>query len=125
LDVVVVSAMVAKLQEQLLVRKRELDSRENALMAWEYDLAATECALGRARMECDTEWDWAKVVRWDYRDKMRASTAGCRRSLDFDQVLRGRQFILTAREMTLNDGRRSWLRNRHMSLIPSTGGIYR
>jgi hypothetical protein len=119
--VVVVSAMVTKLQEQLLVRKRELDSRENALMAWEYDLAATKCALGRARMECDS----AKAVRWDYRDRMCASTAGCRRSLDFDQVLRGRQFILTAREMTLNDGRRSWLRNRHMSLIPSTGGIYR
>jgi hypothetical protein len=52
-----VSAMVAELQEEFLVRERELDSLENALMAWEDDLAATERTLGRACMECDAECD--------------------------------------------------------------------
>jgi hypothetical protein len=57
LDAIAVSAMVAELQEEFLVRERELDSLENALMAWEDDLAATESTLGRARMECDAECD--------------------------------------------------------------------
>jgi hypothetical protein len=43
----VTSAMVVELQEQLLARERELDSREGTLMAWEYGLVAFECALGR------------------------------------------------------------------------------
>jgi hypothetical protein len=42
LDAVAVSVMVVELQEQVLVRQRKLDSRENDLMAWEDDLAATE-----------------------------------------------------------------------------------
>jgi hypothetical protein len=57
-----VTTMVAELQEQLLVRERELDSRENALMARKDNLAATERALGRARMECDTECHRAEAV---------------------------------------------------------------
>jgi hypothetical protein len=57
LDAIAVSAMVAELQEEFLVRERELDRLENALMAWEDDLAATERTLGRARMECDAECD--------------------------------------------------------------------
>jgi hypothetical protein len=89
------SAMVTELQEQLLVRDRELDSQENALKAWEDNLAATELALGRARMECDTECDRAEAIQRDYQAWMRASTAGCWCSLDFDGVLRGCQFILT------------------------------
>jgi hypothetical protein len=83
------SAMVAELQEQLLVWERELDNRENALIAREDDLAAIECTLGRARMECDAECDQAEAIRRDYRATMHASTAGCQHSLDFDQVLRG------------------------------------
>jgi hypothetical protein len=42
--------MVAKLQEQLLVQERDLDSRENALMVQEDDLAATKRALGWLRL---------------------------------------------------------------------------
>jgi hypothetical protein len=53
-------------------------------MAREDDLVATERTLGRARMECDAECDRAEAVRWDYRAKMHASTAGCRCSLGFD-----------------------------------------
>jgi hypothetical protein len=64
-------------------------------MAWEDDLVATEHALGWACMECDTECHRVEDVWQDYRARMRASTAGCWCSLDFDWVLRGRQFILT------------------------------
>jgi hypothetical protein len=90
LDAVAMSAMVIDLQEQLLVWERELDSRENALIAWEDDLATTERTPGRARKECITECDRTEAVRQDYRARMCASTAGCRCSVDFDLVLRGR-----------------------------------
>jgi hypothetical protein len=87
--------MVTELQVQLLVREKELDSWENALMAREDDLAATERALGKACMECDAKCDRAEAVQQDYRAKMRATTASSWHSLDFDRVLRGCQFILT------------------------------
>jgi hypothetical protein len=70
-------------------------------MPREDDLAATEHALGRARMECDAECDRAEAGRWDYRPRMRASTTVCWCSLDFDRVLRGHQFILTMWETGL------------------------
>jgi hypothetical protein len=96
-----VSVMVAELQEQLLVWERELDSQENALMAWEDDLATTKHALGRVCMECNAECDQAEAIRQDYRSRMHASTTDCRYSLDFDRVLRGHQFILIVRETNL------------------------
>jgi hypothetical protein len=46
LDTVATLAMIIEWPEQLLVRERELDSRENALMAQEDDLAITKRALG-------------------------------------------------------------------------------
>jgi hypothetical protein len=95
------SVMVVELQEQLLVLERELDSRENALMAQEYDLAATKCALERARMECDAESNRVDAVQWDYRATMCASNTGYQHSLDFDQVFRGHQLILTMQETDL------------------------
>jgi hypothetical protein len=51
------SAIVVELQEQLFALERELDSRENALMAREDDLATSECTLGRVHVECDDERD--------------------------------------------------------------------
>jgi hypothetical protein len=52
-------------------------------------------------MECDTECNRAEAIRQDNWARMRASTAGCRCSLDFDRVLRGCQFILTVKETDL------------------------
>jgi hypothetical protein len=49
--------MIVEFREQLLVRERELDERENALMARENDVVAAKRALGRARIECDAEHD--------------------------------------------------------------------
>jgi hypothetical protein len=57
-----VLAMAVELQKQLLAREREMDNREGVLMAREDGLAAFECALGRARMECDGECDQAEAV---------------------------------------------------------------
>jgi hypothetical protein len=42
---------VIELQEQVLVRERELDNREGAITMWEDGLVAFECALGRACTE--------------------------------------------------------------------------
>jgi hypothetical protein len=44
---------IVELQEQLLARERELESREGAISTWEDGLAAFECALGRAHIERD------------------------------------------------------------------------
>jgi hypothetical protein len=57
LDVVVASAMVVELQEQLLALERELGSREGTFMGWEDGMLFFECTLGRARTEVDTECD--------------------------------------------------------------------
>jgi hypothetical protein len=67
-------AVVVELQGQLLVRERELDERENALLAKEHDVVEVERALRRARMECDAVHDQARAIQQDYHAKVRAST---------------------------------------------------
>jgi hypothetical protein len=74
---------------------------------------ATERSLGRAHIE----YDWAEAVRQDYRARMRASTAGFQHSLDFDLVLRGRQFILTVWETDLE-------RREEKLVEEQEGGLY-
>jgi phage protein D len=54
--------MVVQLWEQLLLRERELNEWENALMAREDDAVAAEHALGRACMECDVEHDRVEAI---------------------------------------------------------------
>jgi hypothetical protein len=54
--------MVVELQEQLLIRERELASQENALITRENNLVSTKRALGRAHMECNVGRDWAVAV---------------------------------------------------------------
>jgi hypothetical protein len=70
-------------------------------MARENNLVAAECALGRARMECDAKRDRAMTVQQDYWARLRASIAGHRRSLDFHRVLSGHQFTLSVQEADL------------------------
>jgi hypothetical protein len=62
-------------------------------MAREDGLVASEHALRRERIECDCECDRAEAMRWDYVSTVRAFTASCRHSLDFDRVLEGSQFF--------------------------------
>jgi hypothetical protein len=52
-------------------------------------------------MECDGECDRAEAVWQDYLARVRAFTASCQCSLDFDQVLEGCQFFLSMQEMDL------------------------
>jgi hypothetical protein len=60
--VVATSAVLDELWVQLLARERELDSREGTIVAGEDGLVASECTLGRACMERNTECTQAKVV---------------------------------------------------------------
>jgi hypothetical protein len=64
-------------------------------MAREDGLVASECTLGRARMECDAECDRVEAVRQEYRARIRTFTASCRGSFDFDRVLEGHRFLLS------------------------------
>jgi hypothetical protein len=47
--------MLDEMQEQLLTREREMDSKEGTIIAWEDGLVSSEHALGRACVEHDTE----------------------------------------------------------------------
>jgi hypothetical protein len=58
-------------------------------------------ALGRACMECDAIHDQVSFFRGDYLSRLRTFIAGRWCSLEFDQVLSGRQFILPMQEANL------------------------
>jgi hypothetical protein len=58
LDAVVEPTVIVELWERLLVRERELDERENVLVAREHSMVEVDCALWRARTECDAIHDW-------------------------------------------------------------------
>jgi hypothetical protein len=71
-DVVIESTLVVELREQLLVRERELDEQENALLAREHDMVEAERALGRAHMECATIHDWVRDAQQGYQSRLHA-----------------------------------------------------
>jgi hypothetical protein len=75
---------------ELLAQERKLDIREGAIVAWEDSLLAFECALGRARIECDAECDQSEAARQDYQARIHAFTAGCRHSFNFDRIMEER-----------------------------------
>jgi hypothetical protein len=56
-------------------------------MARENGLVASECALERARAECDAECDRAKSFRHDYWGRIHAITIDYRSSFNFDRTL--------------------------------------
>jgi hypothetical protein len=92
---VAASTVAFELPKQLFAWVRELNSREGVLMAWEDVLAASECALGRACAECDTECDQADVVRQDYLARVHTFIASYRCCFDFNRVLEGRRFLIS------------------------------
>jgi hypothetical protein len=95
------SVVVVELREQLLVRERGLDEREDTLLAREHGVVEAECALGRACMECDVIHDQDTTILEDYQVRVSASTTSRWHSLEFDRVLSGRQFILSMQEVDL------------------------
>jgi hypothetical protein len=56
------TVVLDKLQEQLLVRVRELDNRQGAIIVWEDGLAASEHALRRVCVERDVECAQGEAV---------------------------------------------------------------
>jgi hypothetical protein len=78
------STMAVELQEQLLTRDKELDSRKCAIIAWEDGLAALEHALGRACMERDAERTQAEAAQQDYLARTRAFTSISKHSINFN-----------------------------------------
>jgi hypothetical protein len=93
--------VIVVLQEQLLLRERELHDQERALVARENGVVEAEHALGRARMECDAVHDQPMIIQQDYLARVCAFTASQRRSLEFHRVLSERQSDLSMQEMDL------------------------
>jgi hypothetical protein len=54
--------VVVELQEWLLARERELDSREGTIVTSDDGLTAFEFALGRACRECDAKGAQAEAA---------------------------------------------------------------
>jgi hypothetical protein len=75
MEVVIEPDVMVELWEQLLVRKRELDERESALLFREHGVVEAKRALERAHMECDVAHDRAGAIRQDYQAQLCASIA--------------------------------------------------
>jgi hypothetical protein len=67
--------VVIELQEQLLARERDLDSREGAIIAWEEGLVAFACVLKEVRVKLDASHTCADAVQRDFFSQARASSS--------------------------------------------------
>jgi hypothetical protein len=54
--------VAVELQERLLARERQLDSKEGAIVAWEKGLVEFACALGEVPVEHDASRACADAV---------------------------------------------------------------
>jgi hypothetical protein len=78
---VVATSMVAnELWGQLLARERELNSREDGLVA-------SECGLWRAHTDCDATCSHAEAARQDYRTRLHTSSFSSKCSISFNRML--------------------------------------
>jgi hypothetical protein len=89
------SVLLHELQKQLLARDRNLDNRKGAIIVRGDGLAAYECALGRARRECDVKRAQAEAVWQDYLARMHTFTSNYQRTFKFDQILEERRIFLS------------------------------
>jgi hypothetical protein len=60
------SAVFVELEDQLLARERELDSREGAIIAWEESQTSFARVLREACMGHDARHANGGVIRYDY-----------------------------------------------------------
>jgi hypothetical protein len=67
--------LVIELQEQLLARERESDSREGTVAMYEDGLLAFERALGMVCMDHDAKHIWAKATQQDFLARTCTSTS--------------------------------------------------
>jgi hypothetical protein len=119
--VVIEPLVVVELRKQLLVRERELDEWENALLAREHGMVEEERPLGRARIECDAKHDRTGAIQQDYRAKVHTSIASQRCSLEFNRVLSGCQFILSVQETDLECQEEKLAEDQARGLCPPDG----
>jgi hypothetical protein len=121
LEVVIEPDVMVELWEQLLVRKRELDERESALLFREHGVVEAKRALERAHMECDVAHDRAGAIKQDYQARLCASIAYWRRSLEFNRVLSGRRFSLSVQEIDLEHQEKELANDQARGMYPLDG----
>jgi hypothetical protein len=119
------SAVAIELQELLLTRGREMDSRQGVITTWEDRVAAFEGALGRECMECDFENVLVEAVQQDYHTRMHILLPTPSTPLTSTGCWRNGICSFPYRRWTWRCRRRSWWRNMHGAYIPLTGGICR
>jgi hypothetical protein len=67
--------VIVELQEKLLAPKRELESREGTVIAWEERLTSFTHALREGSIECDTSHARAATTLRDYSAQVSASSS--------------------------------------------------
>jgi hypothetical protein len=99
--------VIAKLQDQLLAREMELDSREGTVIAWEESLATFTRALREALMGHDASCAHAGATRRDYVAQVSASSSQSEWHRALRRTLDERTTLLSLQEMDLGCERRS------------------
>jgi hypothetical protein len=94
-------AVAVELREQLLARKRELDSREGTISMWENGLAASKHALGRVRMEHDVRRIQDEAALQDYLARTHAFSFWSKQLINLNRMLEEHQILLYLQEKDL------------------------
>jgi hypothetical protein len=89
------SPVVEELQEQLLAREQEMNSREGAIATWEDGITSSERSLGRACMERNANHAQTEAIRQDYLTRSRALTSSFKDSINFNKMLEECQILLS------------------------------
>jgi hypothetical protein len=79
--------VLAELQEHLLARERELDSREGTVTAWEESLEALACSLVEARAVHDTICTHTDAIRRHYLTQVSTSSSQSDRRIALHQSM--------------------------------------
>jgi hypothetical protein len=81
-------------------------------------MVEAEHALKRACMHCDAVHDQATTVPEDYQGRVHASTTSRWRSLEFDWILSGCQFILSVQVVDLEGLEEKLAKDQSRGLYP-------
>jgi hypothetical protein len=95
------STVVAELQEQLLARERDLDSREGSIITWEESLLVSGRALKEVSAGCDSSHAHMGATRCDYLAQVGTSSSRSERCKAHRRGLDERATLLGLQEMNL------------------------
>jgi hypothetical protein len=93
--------VVVELQEQLLARERELDSREGVVVAWKEGLAAFMHMLRVVRAECNASHVCANAIQWDFFAQVCTSSSRFKQLSGLGQTLEECQILLYLQDTDL------------------------